>query len=106
MDSSLKNIVVLLIIITIGFAGYYMFVQTNVTESTDTTDNTYLKEDMYNNTQLFIEYRTKLNSVVINDLVFENPLFNSYHNFTQPINTQNVSRSNPFADVGATGGAD
>ncbi|KXJ99079.1 MAG: hypothetical protein UZ19_OD1000501 [Parcubacteria bacterium OLB19] len=100
MSSSLKNITTLLIVVTIGFVGYYIFVQNNPEDIS--TDNEFLQQDMYARTQSFIDYRTSLEKVAIDTSVFENPLFVSYRNFTEPVNAQAVGRSNPFAEVGAS----
>ena len=98
MNSSLKNIVNVLIVGALGFAAYYVFIQDNTDVAS--VDNEFLQGDMYSNTQLFIGYRASLEKVVIDTSVFENPLFVSYRNFTEPINAQAVGRNNPFAEVG------
>lgn len=100
MSSSLKNLVTLLIVITVGFVGYYVFVQNNPSEIS--TDNEYLQQDMYVKTQKFIGHRSSLEKVVIDTSVFENQLFTTYRNFTEPVNAQAVGRTNPFAEVGDT----
>lgn len=100
MSPLLKNITTLLIVVTIGFVGYYIFAQNNLTDIS--TDNEFLQEDMYAKTQLFIGYRASLDKVTIDTSVFENPLFLSYRKFTEPINTQAVGRGNPFAEIGVS----
>ncbi len=100
MNSSLKNIATLLIAVTMAFVGYYIFVQNNPSEIS--TDNEFLQQDMYTKTQSFIGHRATLEMVKIDTSVFENSLFVSYRNFTEPVNAQAVGRSNPFAEVGAS----
>lgn len=100
MNSSLKNILTLLIVLTVGFAGYYIFVENNPSETT--SDNEFLQQDMYTKTQLFIDYRSALEKVTIDTSVFENQLLVSYRNFTEPVNAQAVGRNNPFSEVGTS----
>ena len=97
MNSSLKNISTLLVVGILGLAGYFIFIQNSVPESSG--QNEYITADMYTNAQLFIGYRSALETVAIDTSVFDNQLFKSYKNFTQPVNIQPVGRDNPFADT-------
>lgn len=94
MNSSLKNIVVLLVILTFAFVGYYIFVQND--SQIDFTDNSNVSDEILAKTSLFIERRAILDKVVIDTSVFEDPLFISYRNFTLPVSEQVTGRENPF----------
>jgi hypothetical protein len=95
MSSSFKNVLVALILITLGFVAYYMI----FAKGKDVTlgNDSKVPPELYASTQLFIEHRMVLDKVDINNSIFENPIFNSYQNFTEPVNSQPTSRNNPFA---------
>lgn len=97
MNSSLKNIIVLLVILTFAFAGYYIFVQNNNSQ-VDSISDTTVTDEMLAKTSLFIERRAILDSITLDTSVFEDPLFISYRNFTLPIFEQPVGKTNPFLD--------
>ncbi len=96
MNSTLKNILVLLIILTFAFSGYYIFVQNNNSQMAF-SDNEYVTTEMLANTQLFIQRRNTLSQINIDTSLFEDPKFISYKNFTQPIEVQPVGKDNPFS---------
>ena len=95
MNSSLKNIIVLLVILTFAFVGYYIFVQDNNSQI-DSVSDTTVTDDMFAKTSLFIERRAVLDSITLDTSVFEDPLFISYRNFTLPIFEEPVGKTNPF----------
>lgn len=97
MNSSLKNIVVLLVILTFAFVGYYIFVQNNTSEI-DFSNNSDVTDEILAKTSLFIERREILDKVKIDTSIFEDPLFISYRNFTLPVSEQSVGKTNPFLD--------
>jgi len=96
MNSTLKSISGLLVVVVFVFVGYYVFSQKdNLEYAVDSTSDLKLEE-----TQRFIEKNTKiLNSISIDKSVFENPIFASYRSFYNPYpeRTYNYSR-NPFVE--------
>ncbi len=97
MNSSLKNIIVLLVILTFAFVGYYIFVQDNNSQI-DSISDTTVTDEMLAKTSLFIERRAILDSITLDTTVFEDPLFVSYRNFTLPVFEQPIGKTNPFLE--------
>ncbi len=95
MNSALKNIVVLLVILTFAFVGYYIFIQNEGTQM-DLSDKSDVTNEILAKTSLFIERRVILDNVKMDTSVFEDPLFISYRNFTLPVSEQATGRDNPF----------
>ena len=89
----MKKITIPLLLITLAFAGYYLFVQKS--EGLDEVDMS-LTQDMMINTQVFIERRAVLDKTTIDTEIFSNPVFKSYKSFNEPILEQPVGRENPF----------
>ncbi|MBP9836286.1 MAG: hypothetical protein KBC78_00425 [Candidatus Pacebacteria bacterium] len=96
MSSSFKNVLVILVLITLGFVAYYVIFAKDE-GAVALGDNPMVSPELYASTQLFIEYRLALDKVKIDTAIFENPLFTSYQNFTLPVSSQATSRNNPFA---------
>lgn len=97
MNSSLKNIITLLVIAIFAFVGYYIFTQGDV--PVDQSENSYVTPEMMASTQLFIERRTILDSVSIDLSVLENHKFVSYRDLTLPVSIQEIGRQNPFDEA-------
>lgn len=97
MNSTLKNIVVLMVILTFAFVGYYIFIQNDASQ-TDFSDKSNVTDEILAKTSLFIERREILDKAVLDTSVFEDPLFISYRNFTLPVSEQVTGRENPFLD--------
>ncbi len=98
MSSSLKNIVVLLVILTFAFVGYYIFAQSG-TGSLSLAENTFVTEEMKINTQLFMERSILLDKVRIDTSVLEDKKFITYRNFTKPVIEQTPGKTNPFSNI-------
>ena len=98
MAKSSTNISIVLGIITIGFAGYYLYTQRAVdTVSFDT--NTQTMENMLIKAQVFITYRETLDQIKLDTNILEDERFTSLRSFTTDIKEQKVGRPDPFADV-------
>jgi len=95
MNASLKNILILLVILTFAFAGYYVLVQSDKSQMLF-SDNQFVTDEMLANTQLFMERSATLSSVVVDTSVFDDEKFLTYTNFTNQLVTQPVGRENPF----------
>jgi hypothetical protein len=94
MSSTMKNITVSLVVITLAFGGYYVYTQKGDSELGE--DQMSLTQEMLVNTQVFIERRNILDKVTIDTEIFQNPVFRSYKSFTKPILEEPIRRENPF----------
>lgn len=98
MGTTAKNLVIILGLITVAFAGYFMFMQQDATTlSFDTNDQ--VMQNMLTNSQLFIERRQQLEQVVLDTSFFADPRFTSFETYNTDIIEQPIGRSDPFATV-------
>ncbi|USN87550.1 MAG: hypothetical protein H6779_04020 [Candidatus Nomurabacteria bacterium] len=104
MSSALKNILILLVILSFAFVGYYMFEQSNDLEL-NTNSNKFVTAEMLANTELFIERSAILSRVIIDTTIFDDPNFNSYIDFSRDVAPQLSRNSNPFAKAEKTVGS-
>ena len=98
MGKTATNISIVLGLITVAFAGYYMYVQQSATtlnfESTEQT-----KENMLINTSVFIDYHQSMNQIKLDLNLFEDKRFTSLRSFATPIQERPIGRPDPFADL-------
>ena len=98
MSNTFKNLVVILGLISVGVAGYFMFMQG--TDSPFSFEvNSEDIQSMRENSQLFIQRRSQLNSIQLEVTVFDDPYFTSLRSFDRPIEEQPVGRDNPFMET-------
>jgi hypothetical protein len=97
MSGTAKNLIVILGLASIAFAGYFLYLQQSAT-----TLNTGVGEEslegMLMKTQVFIARRQALDKVVIDPSLFKDERFTSLHTFTKPLADMPVGRKDPFAD--------
>lgn len=98
MGKIATNIVIVLGIVTIVYAGYYFYTQGAFT-STSFEVNEQTKKDMLNRTQVFIEHETVLNNLTFDFSLFEDERFLSLKSYSTPLKISPVGRPDPFADV-------
>ena len=105
MGKTATNLSIVLGLIAIAFAGYYMYTQKDASSLDFTTDQVTM-ENMLSNTRVFIERRQILDGVRLDVAFFENSKFRSLHSFSTPILERPIGRANPFAEtlVTDTGG--
>ncbi len=96
MGNTAKNISIVLGLITIAFAGYYMLTQRNSTTLSFDSGEQVLS-NMLANTQVFITHRQELDEVELDLSLFEDPRFLSFRSFTQPVVERPIGRPDPFA---------
>lgn len=102
MSNTLKNLLLLLGIVTIGYAAYYLYVVRNdTTLDTGATDMEY--QSMITRTQSFIQIRQELDQMPLDLSLFEDPQFRTLQSYSKPLTEVEAGRSNPFAEVGNTG---
>jgi hypothetical protein len=101
MNSKLKNILIVLGLVTVGFAGYYMYVLRGET-TLSLGDSTGGYESVLNRTQIFIEHSRELSAVTLEMSLFEDSRFYGLQSNSRPLQELESGRSNPFAPVGQT----
>jgi hypothetical protein len=96
----IKNIIIILVIIAFGGAGYYVFTERDSLrlyfDETALRDQALLAE-----TQLFIERGAVLRSLSMDTAVLNDPRFTSLRSYTQPVPERPIGRPNPFSPVEA-----
>ncbi|MEN9920450.1 MAG: hypothetical protein RL538_343 [Candidatus Parcubacteria bacterium] len=97
MSNTIKNIAVILGVLTIVFSGYYFYAQV---ASDSATDNDAVLQAMLANTAVFIERSQELDAMSFDEGVFQNERFRTLQSFTSPVESQPIGRSNPFAEAG------
>ncbi len=95
MSTLTKNLVIILGLATVGFAGYFVFMQQADPVVGFETDAAML-ESMLANSQLFIERRQELETVSINADLFSDERFMSLQSYDRPLTEQPVGRPDPF----------
>lgn len=90
----MKNLILILGIITIAAAGYYFYVKQEGDVSFD--DNAIVTANMLASTQVFMERRAILESLSVDTSIFENEKFTTLRSFNQPIVERPLGRTNPF----------
>lgn len=95
MSKTAKNLIIVLGLITVAFAGYFMFMQQSSTTLSFETNDTVLR-NMLSNSQVFIERRRQLEGIELNLDFFIDDRLLSLQSFDTPIVEQPVGRDNPF----------
>lgn len=101
MTSNLKRLLTILVVLTVVYAGYYLYTNRN---SADLSGNTSTAEYemMLNRTQVFISHRQELESLDLDLSLFEDSRFRSLRSHRVPLANIESGRSNPFAETGST----
>lgn len=98
MSDSIKNIAIILIILTIAFGGYVFFVQTPAGEG-DVSANEQELQAMLAQTSVFIERSQELDQMMLDTSILEDARFRSLRTFSKPLREEPVGRPDPFAPV-------
>jgi len=95
MSNTAKNLLIVLGILTLAFAGYYFFVQDSdlVVRSSESERQLTL---MLARTQEFVTHRQILGTVSLDTSMFETDEFMALRSFSPDLNEFSVGRSNPF----------
>lgn len=98
MDSTLKNVAVILIVFTLAFFGYYLFIQKDGLVLNPASDS--INQDLFADVQKYIERRQVLDNVKLDTYLFSDERFNNLMDFTpeEPVSPQ-PGRKNPFDEV-------
>lgn len=96
MSNLTKNLVTILGLVTVVFAGFYFYAQK---DALDTGVDDLAVQEMLVSTEVFIVRSQELDEMDFDLSVFENERFKTLRSFTSPIQEQSVGRTDPFAPV-------
>ncbi len=96
MSGSAKNLIIILGLATIAFAGYFLYQQQAASALDTTATSDQELEEMLLKTQVFIARRQALDSVVIDDNVLEHEVFVTLKTYTRPVPEIAEGRDTPF----------
>ena len=92
MESTIKNILIVLVVLSIAFLGYYFYAQQDSTVQDDSSVTTMLA-----NTEVFIGRSQELDRIGLDMTLFEDKRFTSLQSFTKPVDEKLFGRTDPFA---------
>jgi hypothetical protein len=95
MESTIKNILVVLVVFSVAFLGYYFY-----TQQSSTAANDDVVKNMLANTEVFISRSQELDRIALDMSLFEDTRFKTLRSFTKPVDDKPVGRPDPFAEVG------
>jgi hypothetical protein len=98
MGKVAKNILTILAALTFIYAGYYFYSASTEADGS-ATDVEF--QQMLANTNVFIARSQELDQMNYDISVFENERFQTLRSFTNPVESQPVGRTDPFADESA-----
>lgn len=94
MNASLKNVAMILVVLSLAFFGYYFFVQTD--NSALSLNGSVVSDDLFVDVQKYEERRNQLNKIKLDTTIFTDQLFISLKGYPRNIPDQDVGRDNPF----------
>jgi hypothetical protein len=95
MESAVKNILVVLVVFSVAFLGYYFY-----TQQSSNAPNDEVVKNMLANTEVFIGRSQELDRISLDMSIFEDARFRTLRSFTKPVDDKPVGRPDPFAAVG------
>ncbi len=98
MGKTATNLSIVLGLITITFAGYYLYTQKSSTVLNFDTDEQVMQNAL-TRTSLFIGHRKKLDKIALDLSIMEDKRFTTLRSFTAPIDDRLIGRPNPFDDT-------
>lgn len=104
MGKTATNISIILGLVTVTFAGYYLYVQKSAT-TLNGLSNDQVMESALLKTGLFIEHRQKLDQIKLDLSLFSDVRFTSLTGFSSAVPDSPIGRVDPFADVGSDSGS-
>lgn len=99
MSDTIKNIAIILIILTVAFGGYVFFVQSPSGEEGDISVNEQELQAMLAQTSVFIERSQELDQMMLDTSILEDARFRSLRTFSKPLREEPIGRPDPFAPV-------
>lgn len=97
MDSSIKNIAIVLVILTFAFLGYYLFIQQDQTNLS--FNNEDVNQELFVVVQKYIERRSILDKVSLKTEILNDDRLRSAVSYSTDVVEQPVGRENPFDNV-------
>lgn len=94
MESAIKNIIIVLTLLTLLFAAYYFYTQQP--SVLNFSQNEADIQQMTSQAQVFIERGSIIQQVTIDTSLFSQLPFNQLRSFTSPVEPQQTGRPNPF----------
>ncbi|MBP6881525.1 MAG: hypothetical protein KBC35_02785 [Candidatus Pacebacteria bacterium] len=101
MSKTVINLVIILGIATVAFAGYFILKQQEETLPDSVKDQLTL-QTMLENTKVFIGHRETLEKVQLDISIFEDDRFTSLESYTTDIESRPVRNANPFVEKNAS----
>lgn len=101
MSNTLKNLLLILGVITVGYAGYYLYTMRSATSLNLGSDDIEFQA-MLTRTQAFIQRSQELEAIQVDVSVLENRTFTSLTSYTTPLAEVDSGRTNPFAETTVT----
>ncbi|MCA9365650.1 hypothetical protein KC723_02045 [Candidatus Kaiserbacteria bacterium] len=98
MSNFLKNLLSIAVIVLVGLAGYYIFVNKDTGEL-DLTGRAGLDAEILASTQLFIERGRILDSISLETDLFTDLRFTSLVSYSTEVPEIPLGRENPFLPV-------
>ncbi|MEY3784426.1 MAG: hypothetical protein RLZZ230_748 [Candidatus Parcubacteria bacterium] len=100
MGNAAKNLSIVLGLITVAFAGYYLYSQQTSLGDISGVTTTQTKENMLRDTQAFSAYSDTLENQITLDMnILNDKRFINLQNFSTDIQETGVGRPNPFAEI-------
>ncbi len=97
MSSSLKNITIVLVILTCAVVGYYIYVQRD--SFTLETADVSMEQDMFATVQEYTARRELLSKVDLKTDIFKDERLKLLVTYSEPVVPVPVGRSNPFDPI-------
>lgn len=94
MGSIFKNILVIGGLLAIAAVGYYLIVMER--DSTIDTNNQFVLGQAERETQEFLRRLDEIRAIQLRAEIFADPRFNSFVDFTEPVEPVPFGRENPF----------
>jgi len=94
-----KNVLTVLGVFTIGYAGYFLYTQQTETVLSVDGENEEVYMNILSNTEIFIARSQELSSIDLDISVLDDARFHSLRRFTRDLEDQPTGRTNPFADA-------
>ena len=97
-----KNLLVVLGVFTVSYAGYFLYTQQSTMTLDGGSENDAVYINILANTEVFIVRSQELSSIDLDLAVLDDPRLRSLRRFTKDVEEQPIGRNNPFAEAEST----
>lgn len=94
-----KNLLIVLGVFTVGYAGYFLYTQQSSMTLSGDSENDAVYINILANTDVFIVRSQELSSIDLDLAALDDARFRSLRRFTGDVEEQPVGRDNPFAEA-------